>query len=454
MNIEYVGDNAYIETGENVFTFETSSNPRDFDSFRSNDRSLDWSNNNHFHIGEYRVFPYGNNNQLPTEIRDVVQQNYMAPGLVKKKTQWLWGKGPKLYTETVVNGLMVKNWTEDNEVIEWLNSWDYETYLTAACVDFNHIEGFFSKVVKAKGGRIGKPSIAKLEHVKPDRARLASLMASPSPKETHAILTDWNFEMINSILNPKVYPLFDFKNPFAHNHSVYYSNMYSFCSDYYTVPDIYGSMEWLRRSTAIPLILKALSNNSLNVKYHVISPQRFWDQKKTAIEENCTKLGVAYKESMLIKFKTNFLKQITKVLSGENNTGKFWHTTEDVTIEGTNIIKHGWEIKLIENKIKDFIDSQLAIGTRADHAVSSGIGIGNVLGNVSEGGRSSGGSEKLYAMKEYLETGVDIPEMIVCKPLNFAIAANWPDKKLKIGFFHTEPQREEDIAPADRIKNN
>tara|TARA_R110002050_G_scaffold69507_2_gene150358 strand:+ start:31950 stop:33314 length:1365 start_codon:yes stop_codon:yes gene_type:complete len=452
MNIEYIGGNALVDDGNNVFSFEVTDNPRNFDSYRTNVDTLDWTDN-HYHIGAWRVFPYGNDNQLPKQIRDIVQQNYIAPGLVKKKTQWLWGKGPKLYIERMEDGALVREWVDDKDIQEWLNAWDYEKYLTAACVDFNHIEGVFTKFYRGLGGRIGRPSIAKLEHCLPDRSRLACEMESNNLAATHVVVTDWNFEQINAILNPKIYPIFDFKDPFKHRNSIYYSNMYSFCSDYYTVPDIYGSFEWLRRSTAIPLILKALSKNSINIKYHVISPQKFWDDKQSAIEENCSKKGVKYKDSMMVEFKEKFLKQIAKVLSGEENTGKFWHSTKDFTVDGTNLIEHGWEIKVIEQKVKEFIDAQIEVSKRADHAVSSGIGIGNVLGNVSEAGRSNGGSERIYAMKEYLQTGIDIAEMIVCKPMNFALMANWPNKNIKMGFYHIAPQREEDITPGDRIKN-
>jgi len=452
MNIEYVGNNALIDDGKSVFTFEVTDNPREFESYRVDKQTLDWTDNR-YHIGSWRVFPYGNDNQLPKQIRDIVQQNYIAPGLVKKKTQWLWGKGPKLYIERVESGVCTRKWVEDTVVESWLKSWDYEAYLTAACVDFNHIEGVFTKFYQTKGGRIGRPSIAKLEHSMPDRSRLACALKATQIKPTHIIVTDWNFEMINAILNPKVYPIFDYKKPFAAKNSILYSNMYSFCSDYYTVPDIYGSFEWLRRSTAIPLILKALSKNSMNIKYHVTSPQKFWDEVKERLEKKATKLGQAYQNKDLVAYREIFLGKISKVLSGADNTGKFWHSTKDFTVEGTNLIEHGWEIKVIEEKSKDFIESQIKISQRADHAVASGIGIGNVLGNVSESGRSNGGSERIYAMKEYLETGIDIPEMIVCKAINFAINANWPDKKVKLGFYHTAPEREEDITPKDRIKN-
>src|SRR5680860_45592 len=452
MNIEYIGNSALIETGQNAFTFEVTDNPREFESYRVDKQDLDWTDNR-YHLGNWRIFPYGNDNQLPKTIRDIVQQNYIAPGLMKKKTQWLWGKGPKLYTEVYEDGVLVRKWTEDKEITDWLDSWDSEKYLATACVDYNYIEGVFTKFYQAKGGRIGRPSIAKLEHSMPDRSRLACGIKDPLIKATHVVVTDWNFEMINAILNPKVYPIYDFKNPFEHKNSILYSNMYSLCSDYYTVPDIYGAFEWLRRSTAIPLILKALSKNSLNIKYHVISPQKFWDDKRDAIEKSCSAKGVKYEEKMLLQFQKDFLKQIAKVLSGEENTGKFWHSTTDFTVDGTNLIEHGWEIKPIEQNTKDFIESQLSVSKRADHAVASVTGLGSVLGNISEGGSSNSGSDRIYAMKDYLEKGIDIPEMIVCKAINFALKANWPNKNVKLGFYHNEPKPEQEVTPKDRLKN-
>ena len=454
MNIEYLGDSALIDDGVNVFTFETTDNPREFDSFKIGSDSLDWADN-HYHLGKWRIFPYGMDNQLPKTIRDIVHKNYIAPGLMKKKTQWLWGKGPKLYTEGYDDeGKLVRQWMRDSEIEDWMEGWDAESYLKKSCVDFNHIEGVLTKFYLGLGSRIGRNNIAKLEHIQMDRGRLACEYDLLEVEPTHVVVTDWNFEMINSILNPKVYPLFDFKKPFQHRNAIYYSNMYSFCADYYTVPDIYGSLEWLRRSTAIPLILKSLSKNSLNIKYHVISPQKFWDDKEEQIKKNCDKKGVTYKHSKLVKYRDKFLREIAKVLSGEENTGKFWHSTKDFTVEGTNLIEHGWEIKKIDQNIKEFIESQIAISKRADHAVSSGIGIGSVLGNVSESGKSDSGSEKLYAMVEYLNTGIDIPEMIVCKAINYAIRANWPNKGLKVGFYHDPPQREEDKSSKNRVKNN
>jgi len=453
MDIEYVGRDAIVQTPTVAFTYQVSESPRDFAKQQARVNNLDWSERYDL-IGDYRVYPYGCNNDLPDIIKDAVQENYMAPGIITKKTQLLWGSGPLLYKEEFnAEGLPVRKWQADKEVTDWLKSWDYHNYIIKSITDYNHIQGVFTRFETSKGGRVGSPTIAKLVHAYADRNRLASLKNSPSKEATHVVASECSFNTINPLNDYKVYKLFDFNNPFAEKNSVLYSNMYSFCADYYTVPDLYGSLEWLRRSTSVPLIFKALSKNSINLKYHIVSPQAFWDKKAEIIRSNCTKAGVVYLDSMLLAYQKEFLEKISVVLSGDENTGKYLHTTKTLTVEGTNLLEHGWEIKVIDQKIKDYVDAQIAISNRADRALSTGVGLHSALGNVSEGGSSDSGSEQIYALKNYLQTGISIPEMITLKAVNYAIQANWPDKELKLGFFHMQPEKEQDVSPKNRIKN-
>lgn len=452
MNIEYIGRDAIVDTPDVAFTYQVSENPRDFYQLKGNTNDLDW-NNRYNYIGDFLVYPYGVNNDLPDIIKRVVQTNYIAPGILKKKTQLIWGLGPQLYKEKIDKGVLSREWVEDNEISDWLYSWNYEDFLLNCCTDFQHIEGVFTRFELTKGSRVGKPFISKLIHLYPDRIRLATHKSNLTRQTTHAVVTDWSFNTIHALAEYKVYPLFDFLNPFADKNSVLYSNMYSFCTDYYTVPDLYGSLEWLNRSTAVPLIFKALSKNSINLKYHIISPQAFWDKKKGEMKENCTQRGLVYNEKMLLDFQTEFLNKIAVVLSGDENTGKYLHTTKSFTVEGTNLLEHGWDVKVIDQNIKDFVAAQIQISQRADHALSSGLNLHSALGNVSESGKSDSGSEQIYALKTFLQTGIDIPEMIIMKAINYAIKVNFPDKKLKLGFYHVVPEKEQDIAPKNRLIN-
>lgn len=455
MTIEWIGNGAILQTEKVSFTYEQKDDSvRDRYFTRKNESAVEWDNETFNFVGDFRIHPYGRNNDLPAVIKDIVQTNYIAPGILKKKTQLLWGMGPKLYSEKIENRKLIRDWQDDKEVSDWLKSWDYEKYLISCAVDFQHLEGCFSRFELNKGSRIGKNFINKLAHIPPDKARLASLIDSNNPEPSHIVLTEWDFNHLNSLTEYKVYNIFDFANPFKSKNSILYSNMYSFCTDYYTVPDLYGSLEWLRRSTATPLILKAFSKNAINLKYHIISPAAFWDKKREEIQENCHIKGIPFKESMLTEYKELLLNQISDVLAGEENTGKYLHTTKSLTVEGTQLLEHGWEVKVIDQNIKDFVEAQIKISQRADYAVAAGVGLHAALGNVSETGKSDSGSEQLYALKNYLLTGIDIPEMIVTKALNYAIRANFPDKDLKIGFYHMLPEKEQDITPSDRIKNN
>lgn len=453
MRIEDFGDNAIIDCGDVAYTFEVVENPRTLDQYRPKEESLQWDSDN-FHIGGYRVHPYGDGNDLPEQIRLVVQNHSSASGQITKKLEMLWGQGPKLYREKIVDGELKREWLHDAEIWNWINSFDGEDYLMRCGKDFHTIQGTFTKFYRARGSRIGKNKIAKLEHVSPNNARLASPYEKYLKKPTHIVVTDWAFSHINSITDFAAYKIFDFKDPFAEKNSILYSNMYSFATDYYTVPDLYGALEWLRRSTAIPMILKALSKNSMNIKYHIQSPSEFWKEKKQDMMDECARKNKTFKEKDFRAYKLAFLKKITDVLSGVENTGKFLHTEKVVMVDGANLLEMGWEIKEIPQNIKDFVAAQISISDKADRVISAAFGLHGALGNVSSNGKSDSGSEQVYAFKNYLNSGVDIPEMIVCKAMNYALKANFPEKGLKIGFYHTPTKAESEVSPNDRIKNN
>ena len=451
MNIDRVGRDAIVHTDQMCYTFKVSENPRDFTNHRTNQETLDWVNRDYY-VGDWRIHPYGDNNDLPKEIQKVIQNNSDAPGELKRKTNLLWGKGPKLYKEELVDNELVRTWVEDTEVQTWLDKWDYEEYLTRSSVDYQHVEGFFTKFFTNRGhARLGrKPHIAKLEHCQIDRTRKVSKKSNTSLKSTHALVTDFAFETMQDLMNLSIYQLFDVLNPFAARTTVHYSNMYSFCQDYYTVPDLYGALEWIRRSNASPLILKALSKNGINPSYHIESPQAFWDAKREALEKNCSERGIPYKDSMLQEYEADLLKGVSKVLSSEENTGKFWHTKKAFEVNGTNLIEHGWTIKKIEQNVLDYIKAQQLISDHASKKISSAIAVNPALGGTGTDTKVNSGGEQHYALQNYLLTQNDIPEMIVMKPLNMALKINFPDKKLKMGFYHISPKKLQDVTPSER----
>lgn len=451
--IEWIGRGAIVETPEVSFTYEVSETPRDFKELRGESNNLDWDDRSEF-IGDYEVMMYGTNNDLPDIIKDVVFNNSFAPGTLLRKTELLYGAGPKLYTEKVEDNRYVRTWTQNDEVEQWLYNMHADEVILEACVEYQHMQGVFSKFETNKGQLIGKEArIEKIHTLQADHARLAKLRVDKGRKPTHTIISDWSNKKIIKSTEARVYKNFDHKNPFAEPNSILYSNLYSFCTEYYTIPSIYGSLEWLKRSTSVPLIFKALSKNSINLKYHIISPQSYWDKKEEEIKAACTLKQTVYNRKMLLDYQKEFLDKISEVLSGEQNVGKYLHTTKSFRVDGVNIIEEGWEIKVIDQNIKSYVDAQIKISERSDAALSSAMNLHPVLSSTNNSGKSNSGSEQIYAMMNYLNTGVNIQEMIILKAFNHALRANWPNLGLKLGFYQNVPEKQQDIAPQDRSLN-
>lgn len=449
MNIEREGRNALVKNESIVFSYEVMEDPRDFSNTRKDEDSLDWGGKEYF-IGNWKVFPYGDMDDIPEVIRQAVQRDSDAPGVLTKKSEMLWGKGPKIYEELIEEGDLIRKWTEDKDIQSWLDSWDYEDYLLKATIDVNHIKGHFTKFHLSKGGRIGSPKIRKLEHLNPNKCRGAAPKESKAKVPTHFMETDYALGSLNEFLSSKVYLKYNPFDPFTARTTIMYSNTYSFCSDFYTMPDLYGALEWLKRSTAIPLILKNLALNSISAKYHVQSPQKFWSDKRKTMKEECDEKNETYDEQMLLDYEDSLMKMMAKVLANEKNVGKFWHTKRSLEVDGTNLLEHGWTIEPIKDNMMAFIKAHILISDHSSQKVNASIGVHSSIGNNGKEGKVDGGGEQYYALSNFLQTGVDVPESIIMKPINSALKANFPKTKKRIGFYHQPYRRLSEITPKER----
>lgn len=452
-------NNSLIRSGTNVYTFEVSAYqklafPGVLPLFNHNL----WETEP-MRVGPWQIVPNGQTNNLPVELRDIIDENNLAEGVFKRQRGLLWGQGPALYNTGFVEGKKVKTYVEDPEIQDWLNSFDYEEYLRNCIVDYIHAEYAYTKIFLNRSSRVKDPDarnsydlknrIAKLEHVTIKDARLEWPEDRKNVK--NIIVGDWENQDIKTL---SIYPVFDRFDPFRSPVSMVFSNMYSFCRDFYGVPSHFGAWNWIKRSSSIPQILESLTNNSLNIKWHVISPSEYWERKAEQLKKKCELQNIEYKDDMLEDLKDEVFKKWAEVLSGVKNVGKFI-TTDSFAIEvgmtKSEIMK--WEIIPIDMKVKDYIDAQISVANKADSATTSGLGLHPSLSNIMVDGKLASGSEQLYALKLYLATEVDIPESIVTKAINMAIAVNFPDKKLRLGFYHDVVHREEEVSPVNRTAN-
>ncbi len=399
-----------------------------------------------YNIAGFLIHPMGDNNTLPAELRKILDDNHITSELINKQTQLLWGQGPELYEIKLVGGKRIKHFVDVPEIRSWLNSWNYVDYLLKATVDFRTTNGHFTKYFRNRLPRInGKGAITHLEHVSNLNARFEFHEKSP----TSIIVGNFENPFSQGLTR---YPIFYRNQPFANPVTMNYSNLYTFAMDLYSLPSWYGIISWIKLGSTLPTLLMNYNINSAAIRYHIESPAIYWEQKNEQLKKNCELKNIPYTSDLLEELKDEIYLKFADGLVGIEKAGKM--ITSETIFDEFARQYIGWKITTIDQKVKDYIDAQLLIAKRSDFAVTAGIGLHPALSNMSADGNLPSGSEQLYAFKLYLKTGVDIPEYIVCKDINNAIAANFPERNVKIGFYHDLLLTEEQTTPANRLRNS
>lgn len=453
MNVEQISDHAWaahLEDGR-VFTLSTRGGDAQIPGLLWQNVANNWETMPYSVSGE-NVVPFGHDNNLPSKLRDVLDANNLAPGVLERQLGLIYGQGLFLYRLNYRDGEIVREWMPDREIENWLHSWDVVTYAKGALSDYLHLKGFFNACYLQRGSRIGlNARIARLEHIPAKNARLEWADSHELQDVKHILVGDFERACVGTGI--RKYPVYDRRDPGRYAASASYNRTYSFGRDFYSVPQFWGTLRWIIRGSEIPTIFKYVTDNGLNLAYHVHSPQAYWDAKREMLRRIHPEWAAddAKIEAEIAKMTGEFLRSLTAVLSGKENAGKFFHTVDVLDDDTGKPVT--WHIDPIDQKIKDFVESQLKISEASSSAITSGMGLHPALSNLIINGKLASGSELLYAFKLFLSSDTEIPESTVLEPVNQAIAFNFPGKDLRVGFYHRSVKTEEATPTNDRIKN-
>ena len=217
------------------------------------------------------------------------------------------------------------------------------------------------------------------------------------------------------------------------------------------MPQYWGALRWIVRGSEIPTIFKYVTDNGINLAYHIHAPNEYWDAKRRTLRELHPSWDDAKVEEEISNLTSKLLNDLTHVLSGKENAGKFFYTIDIASDNGERV---SWSIEAIDQKIKDFVESQLKIAEASASAITSGMGLHPSLSNVMVNGKLASGSELLYAFKLYLLSDTEIASNVILEPINQAIAFNFPNKQLRLAFYHKTLHSEEATTSSKRIKNS
>jgi hypothetical protein len=404
-------------------------------------------------VGEYKVIPEGINNNIPTYLRELLDGNHLGGSVLDKVIGLILAQGVTQYTEAVKDNQVIRLWAEDPQITEWLRLWDYKTYIINSLEDLVKGGAYYSKLLRNVGGRLGGGGTGKineLQHVCASECR----REWPDNKGiiNRLFVGDWDSTSTEKL----VYPVWTKLAKTLRPTMMAYRNIYRFGrgANQPILPAYWGVRSWMARSTDVPDILNNLSENTLGVKWHIISPSSYWEAVEVKLKTKVEAEGKVWKQDLLESYKEAFLQSLATVLAGKKNVGKFIHTQSsriDLDMGKSDLDK--WEFIPLDMKMDKFIASQIEISKRADVAIASGIGLAPSLSNIVADGRQGSGSESLYSYKLFRTSSVYRVEYAIFGIINDVISYNWPEKKTVLGFYSESVMKEQDVTPSERMVN-
>lgn len=402
-------------------------------------------------IGDTKIVPFGSDNNLPANIRNLLEKNNLGPGIIDRKTGLQYGQGPHLYRLNYENNEITKEWVYDAEIQSWLDTWDYKKYVREALLENNYSRGVFVKYFSGRSRRIGfKNWISKIECEHTNDCRLEF------PKNGSLKLEDVKHILVGDFenkINTKFskYPIFDKYNATRHPVSMYYHAFRTYGRHFYALPSFLGSIPWLKRANDIPEIIQYLTDNMIAAAYIVHQPSAYWDAKEEYIRDNNPEWDDAKVANELLKVREELTATIAEVMAGKRNTGKFLEVV-DFYDNDNNLCQ--WRVEPIEMNIDKYVQAQAKISRIADSSTTSSFGLSPALSNIIIDGKSDSGSQMLYALKIFYSADTEITENIVFDAVNTAIKINFPEKNILMGIYRKAVNKEDNVSAENRVTNN
>ncbi len=441
------GNFHFVETKVGTYAIALSSETDPMSTFL-NGNVANWDGDPISVAGE-RIIPWGAKDNLPLAIRNILEKNNLGPGILRRKAGLLYGQGPALYRNKIENNERVQEWVEDNEIQDWLESWDYKKFVRDAFVEYNHMDGVFAKYFSAKSVRIKKPWITRLECLSSKDCRLVAPPEEEMQRlENVRFILTGDFERYKNLLK---YPVFDKWDPTKTETAIKYHCLRSFGRNMYAISSFYGSMPWMHNANDIPEIISILNKNMIAGAYMVHAPAAYWNKKKEQIEEMHPEWADDQVMNELEILQDEIVKKISDVMAGKRNAGKFFSCV-DFTDDAGN--KQEWKIEPIEMNVDKYIEAQAKVSTIADSSTTSGFGLNPALANIIIDGKGDSGSQMLYALKIFFGADTQIPEDIALEAINDAIRINFPEKKgIFLGLYRKVINKEDNVTASKRATN-
>lgn len=472
----------YVSDG-NVISFQMGEGQQIFDTpglmIPTNGSMIPMHEHTYLGVAGYQVCCRGANNALVDEVTRDIKQNRLLPRLYSKEINMLYGHGPALFKENIVNGKLKREYYQIPEISDWFNSWQergiessVQEFAKACIKNYYYFRDTFVKWRFSRGKKYGMLPVAGLEildnkycRLATDRTDVASQLIQYS--DFHYIAVGrWSY----GLGSYKIYSKFNMSQVNQYTNVAISHHRERSVDEFYGVNETHqGARPYIQGSNVTAKYINSFLKNSIAAKIHVIIPNAWVSSKRAQIAKLCEEnklrksknldplkyngldIGYEYRESILIQYMKLELRKISDYLSGADNQGKAYSTVSFTDNQGH---EQTWKIETIDLKYKEYIEALISYDKRTEEALLSSVGLDAAISAVSKDGIiSKSGSDSYYNYLIYIMSLT--PEDEICaEPLNQVLKVNFPDyynQGYRIGFYREVPERQEDISPADRL---
>ncbi|MDR1551876.1 MAG: hypothetical protein LBS69_00210 [Prevotellaceae bacterium] len=358
-------------------------------------------------IGKYKVAPWGEDNDLPQQIRAKTEASEVVSSNLLFNTQVAYGLGPKPMRRIVENGRVV-GYEEllDGAEAEFFEDNDIGLFMLEQLTDMNFFANAFPEIILS----LDKKKIVSLRSKEAMFSRW-SIMNSRAQIEYHLYSAKWDKNPAEKDID--VTDALDDYNPLLDLNTRLSSKKYRQLRfmlsvfmpapgrQYYPLPNWYSIFQsgWYDHAVAIPLLKNTILKNNLGVKYIIYISQDYWEKmyQSHGINDSDRKA--------VQEFRNEHIQKLSNFASGKDNAGKAIAVEKRMRQVATGTAEEKMiEIIPIKNDLSG--GELLQDSEEASNIISYSMGVHTALIGATPGKNkgSLGGTDKreLFMIKQAL----------------------------------------------------
>lgn len=386
------------------------------------------------HPDQISTVPYaiwGKDNNFPQRLIDSNKQEVASLGAITFKIRAHYGQGLYLYRLSIVDNKIVESpvllESLDQEIQDFWYRNDIENFSQGIIKDFEWFNHYYVQYVLSNSDKIIIVKRQRNRDVrvgKRDKAtgKIKSFFLSPYFGVNESIVDQNRVEI----------PAFDKFNPLAEASAIYQHNVPSVDRDYYPEADWHSNISWLRVALKIPKWILANIDNSVNIKYHVEIPEKYFLDLFPENDFPEEKGGTKARYEAMKSHEEELKKKIDECLAGADNPSKIFYTKFAVNSEG--VVQPGWKINELKNDIKD--EAWLNAYTTAAVASITAHGVSATTTNLSlpSALNVGSGSDTREKFNFHMQLNTVIPRQTTTEWWEIVKRANKWDPALRLGY--------------------